>query len=108
MRRSVSRFVASSNGGSQSNRSAIRHSQRLRDVLPASFILALPGLAGAQTTTLSGTVTDNQGGVLPGVTVTETSTGRQHVCVTDENGQYRFPPRGRPAQGNPETTSVAR
>jgi len=57
------------------------------------FILVLPALAGAQTTTLSGTVTDNQGGVLPGVTVTvtETSTGRQHVSVTDEKGQYRFP-----------------
>jgi hypothetical protein len=52
--------------------------------LPASIILALPGLAGAQTTTLSGTVVDNQGGVLPGVTVTvtETSTGRQHVFGT--------------------------
>jgi hypothetical protein len=57
------------------------------------FILVLPALAGAQTATLSGTVTDNQGGVLPGVTVTvtETSTGRQHVSVTDENGRYRFP-----------------
>ena len=82
MRRSVSRFVASSSGGSQSNRSAIRQSKRLRDVLPASFILALPGPAGAQTTTLSGTVMDNQGGVLPGVTVTETSMGRQHIFGT--------------------------
>jgi hypothetical protein len=67
-----------------------------RFVLPASiifFILASAIVAQAQTTTLAGTVTDNQEGVLPGVTVTVTdiSTGRQHVSVTDEKGVYRFP-----------------
>jgi hypothetical protein len=62
-------------------------------LLSVVFLLVLPTLASAQTATLSGTVTDNQGGVLPGVTVTatETSTGRQHVSVTDDKGLYRFP-----------------
>jgi hypothetical protein len=55
--------------------------------------LALGSVAQAQTVTLSGTVTDNQGGVLPGVTITVTDvdTGRQQVSVTDANGVYRFP-----------------
>ncbi len=68
-------------------------SRRLVRLLCVAFILASSTMAFTQTTALSGTVTDNQGGVLPGVTVTatETSTGRQQISVTDANGQYRFP-----------------
>jgi hypothetical protein len=53
--------------------------------LPAS-------LAAQQTATLSGTVTDSSGGVLPGVnvTATEMNTGRQLTAVTEARGQYRF------------------
>ena len=53
----------------------------------------LPALALAQNATLAGNVTDNSGGVVPGVTVTVTDmdTGRSQTSVTNENGQYRFP-----------------
>ena len=41
----------------------------MRNLLLAVFLL-LPSLAFAQEATLSGTVTDTTGGVLPGVTIT--------------------------------------
>lgn len=46
-----------------------------------------------QTGTISGTVVDATGGVLPGVTVTITSEDRgfSRSTVTDENGRYVFP-----------------
>jgi hypothetical protein len=55
-------------------------------------ILVLPPLAVAQEATLNGTVRDNTGGVLPGVTVTATleATGNTFVGVTDQNGAYRI------------------
>ena len=58
-------------------------------------MLALPLLAYAQDATLSGTVKDNTGGVLPGVTVTATNeaSGTTFVSVTDERGMYRIPVR---------------
>ena len=57
------------------------------------LIFLIPGLAAAQNATLAGQVTDNSGGVMPGVTVTvtEEATGRSQTTVTDLNGQYRFP-----------------
>src|SRR5205823_9340121 len=57
------------------------------------FVLARP--VAAQEATLSGTVTDSTGGVLPGVTVTATheATGNTFVAVTDERGGYRIPAR---------------
>jgi len=42
----------------------------LRRLLVVGVILALPVTGSAQEATLSGTVTDSTGGVLPGVTVT--------------------------------------
>ena len=58
-------------------------------------LLALPLLAYAQDATLSGTVKDNTGGVLPGVTVTATNeaSGNTFTSVTDERGIYRIPVR---------------
>jgi hypothetical protein len=59
-----------------------------------SLMLLLSGAAGAQEqASIRGTVVDQSSAVLPGVTVTavETSTGRQHVGVTDERGEYRLP-----------------
>src|SRR3954466_1160311 len=47
-----------------------------------------------QTSTLTGTVKDNSGGVLPGVTVTALSpsqVGGAQTSVTDSQGVYRFP-----------------
>ena len=53
----------------------------------------LPAVVFAQSATLTGKVTDNSGGVMPGVTVTvtEIDTGRSQTSVANENGQYRFP-----------------
>src|SRR5258705_1773110 len=58
-------------------------------------MLALPLLAYAQDATLSGTIKDNTGGVLPGVTVTATNeaSGITFTSVTDERGTYRMPVR---------------
>ena len=55
-------------------------------------LLALPLVAHAQDTTLMGTVRDNTGGVLPGVTVTATNEaqGTSYVGVTDDKGLYRI------------------
>jgi hypothetical protein len=61
-----------------------------------ALILAIGGTAwaqGTQTGTLSGTVTDQDGLVLPGVTVTVTSPALQGArsTVTDGNGVYTLP-----------------
>jgi hypothetical protein len=40
--------------------------------------------------TLSGTVTDEQGGVLPGVTVTIAGLDRTNSTISDEAGKFRF------------------
>jgi hypothetical protein len=55
-------------------------------------LLGLPLIAHAQDTTLLGTVRDNTGGVLPGVTITATNEaqGTSFVGVTDEKGLYRI------------------
>jgi hypothetical protein len=65
----------------------------------SAFILslALGSSAFAQSTaingTIEGTVRDEQGAMLPGVTVTVTNidTGQQRVVVTNESGLYRAP-----------------
>ncbi len=68
---------------------------RLLSALLLALVTALP--TAAQSTaingTLEGTVTDDQGAVLPGVTVTitNTDTGDIRVVVTNESGLYRAP-----------------
>ena len=61
----------------------------------ASVFTAHPTILRAQTTSasVSGTVQDSQGGVLPGVTVTLTSRTQGNVltAVTDEGGRFVFP-----------------
>ena len=56
-------------------------------------LLVFPVMAFAQDATLSGTVTDTTGGVLPGVTVTAANqdTGNTFVAVTDGSGEFRLP-----------------
>ena len=46
---------------------------------------------GTSSATLSGTVTDQQGAVVPGVTVTvkNVDTGQERKASTDSNGYYR-------------------
>jgi hypothetical protein len=53
---------------------------------------ALAGAAGAQTLTgtLTGKVSDEQGGVLPGVTVTLTGPRGSQTQVSDSKGEFRF------------------
>ena len=66
---------------------------------PAFFLLVLgfaavvyaPGVANAQDATISGTVTDATGSILPGVTVeARDAAGSGQVTVTDGTGQFTF------------------
>ena len=58
-------------------------------------LLALPGAGYAQEATITGSVTDSTGGVLPGVTVTAVheASGNTFVAVTDDRGIFRMPAR---------------
>ena len=60
-----------------------------------AIFLLLPVPGYAQEATVTGTVVDQTGGVLPGVTVTalHEATGNTFVAVTDERGIYRLPVR---------------
>src|SRR5688572_32273206 len=67
-------------------------SMKLAVVCLVVAMLALPGIAGAQSTTgtISGRVVDSQDRSVPGVTVTVESPNLQGVrtAVTAENGDY--------------------
>ena len=56
-------------------------------------VVALPAVGLAQDATLTGTVTDTTGGVLPGATITavQEATGNSFVAVTDGNGVFQIP-----------------
>lgn len=58
-------------------------------------LVAMPVVAQAQEATISGTVIDTTGGVLPGVSVRarHEATGNSFEAVTDERGAYRIPVR---------------
>ena len=63
-----------------------------KSVLVLAAVVVLPSLALAQGT-LTGTVRDQSGGVLPGVTVDASSPAlieKVRTAVTDETGQYRI------------------
>src|SRR5262245_4422635 len=64
----------------------------VRRLLMVGVLLLLPTLATAQEATLSGTVADATGGVLPGATLTAVleATGNTFEGVTDERGVYRI------------------
>jgi carboxypeptidase family protein/TonB-dependent receptor-like protein len=67
----------------------------LTALVATMFFSPPPALAQlGQTATLTGTVSDASGAILPGVTVTvssESLIGGSRTAVTDENGVYRFP-----------------
>jgi len=67
----------------------------VRRLLVIAVLLTAPALLYAQDATLSGTVRDSSGGVLPGVTVTalHETTGNTFVAVTDTVGAFRLPVR---------------
>jgi hypothetical protein len=56
------------------------------------FALLTVGRVSAQEALVSGTVVDQSGGVLPGVTVSarNLATGRQEVAVSGERGEYQL------------------
>jgi len=64
----------------------------LTRVLFLTALLAIAGSATAQTQTgnLYGSVTDNQGESLPGVTITLTGPGPTQVQISNAEGQFRF------------------
>ena len=53
--------------------------------------IAAPALAQTLTGSITGTIKDEQGAILPGVTVTLTGKQGTQTQVTDSNGMYRFP-----------------
>ena len=53
-------------------------------------LVAAPVMAQLQTGNLYGTVTDNEGTALPGVTVTLTGNQAPQVQITNANGEFRF------------------
>jgi len=67
--------------------------RRLVWLAVVGFVLALPLVAHAQDSAVIGTVRDNTGAILPGVTVTATNEaqGTTFMGVTDERGSYRIP-----------------
>ena len=58
----------------------------------AGMLMSAPAWAQTETGRVSGTVTDDQGGVLPGATVTlkNVGSGTARATVTDANGSYLF------------------
>lgn len=58
-----------------------------------ALAVTVPAFAQSDSATVVGVVTDTQGGVLPGVTVTarNTRTGFSRESVTDSDGRFRIP-----------------
>jgi len=65
---------------------------RFLGCLMACALLLDSSLAAQQNATVQGSVVDESRGVMPGATVTatETSTGRQTLAVTAEDGRFRL------------------
>src|SRR5437868_9566582 len=61
-------------------------------LLALAFGVASPAMAQTTTGVIAGIITDAQGGVLPGVTVTarNVDTGATRDQVTEGDGRYRF------------------
>ena len=76
---------------------SITSARRILIPVCLAALLALPGVAAAQSQaaggSIEGTVTDESGGVLPGaaVTVKNQATGIVRETVTDRAGVYRAP-----------------
>ena len=66
--------------------------KNLQRWIAVGAMLALPVMAHAQEVTLLGTVTDNTGGALPGVTVVAVheASGNTFEAVTDGSGQFQI------------------
>ncbi|HVS30444.1 MAG TPA: carboxypeptidase-like regulatory domain-containing protein, partial [Thermoanaerobaculia bacterium] len=56
------------------------------------LLLAMPTVAQETTSSIQGTVTDQTGAALPGVSVEALNTrGQRFTATTDSSGTYRFP-----------------
>jgi hypothetical protein len=66
---------------------------KTRTILVGLLVLlsVVPVFAQSQLGSINGTVTDEQGGALPGVTVTLTGKTGARTTTTDASGGYRFP-----------------
>jgi hypothetical protein len=74
---------------------AARMAVLVRVTLIVAAVLVVPLVAFAQDATITGTITDATGGVLPGVTVTAVNdaSGNTYEAVTDAKGVFRMPAR---------------
>jgi hypothetical protein len=67
----------------------------MRNFLASAFLLVclVPALFGQAFSSLSGTVTDPTGGVIPGaaISVTNTQTGITRETISNDEGRYSFP-----------------
>jgi hypothetical protein len=68
----------------------IAHMKRLSTTLALLLAFALPAFAQIQGGTINGTIKDEQGGVLPGVTVSAQGVDATQTFVTESTGEYRF------------------
>ncbi len=72
-----------------------RHSRRsglCATLVLSALLMASPAFAQLERGTISGTITDQSGGVVPGATVTVINAQQQQrVTVTDGSGFYTFP-----------------
>src|SRR5262245_28939807 len=59
-------------------------------VVALALAIASPAAAQIQVGSISGTLVDEQGGMLPGVTITVKGLDISQSFVTEGNGQYRF------------------
>ena len=61
--------------------------------LAACLVMLFAGFAFAQTSTLSGSVTDPQGNAIAGATITATNaaTGAVRTTVSSKDGSYQLP-----------------
>ncbi len=64
--------------------------KRLTLMLALVLAIAAPAFAQVQSGTIAGVVRDEQGGVLPGVTVTLSSADRNAAFTTEADGRFRF------------------
>src|SRR6202158_5147988 len=104
MRYALAHSATESTGGADrwhrgEGKISVGMTKNLLAALAASICLLVaadPAAAGQQTAAgLVGQVTDESGGVLPGVTVTASSPAlqvREMVTITDERGEYRLTP----------------
>ena len=64
--------------------------RKVISLIALCLALSMPVLAQVQSGTIAGVVHDEQGGVLPGVTISLTSADRTANFVTEADGRFRF------------------